>query len=568
MRRLLFLSTPALWLLALLSVVVAALQFVVPLYMMAVYNRILQTQSLESLQLISFIALFLLIILGIAEMGRSRLLALVSKRVTSYLNKDVYEAILASPGSELGRTLNEKQPSGPRTQPLQDLRTVSGFLSQGGISTIFDAIFAPVFLVAMFVLHPLLGFIGIGAAVIIFSLAISAELLARKNVEDIGKIEASAQATLEQSLNQFDAVTAMGMTEPLYAQWNLARAEGALQTTWAQSLSGVLTNTAKSVRLIVQMAVLGVGAYLAVTTDYFLAGAIIAASIILGRGLAPIDQSIALWRPFVAARQASRRLVTLMDVMESVAVPFDLPKPKAELHADALTLLIPGQDTPLIQNASFHLAPGDILGIFGANGMGKTSLLQAVAGLVAPKRGVIALGTGAVTAMSGADRAKYMGYLPQDVQLLPGSIAENISRFQEVDKNALFTAVEMAGAEDLIQSLPLGFNTPLHEISLSSGQKQQLGLARAVYGDPVLLCMDEPTANLDAISRKRIALLLEDRREKGLLTVLVTHEDHVLAQCSHWLQMGARKRRGMVMFGTQAEVIHSLKADAKKGSAK
>lgn len=563
MLKLLSLSKSALGILGLLSLVVAALQFVVPLYMMAIYNRILQTQSFESLQLISMIAVFLLAIMGIAEIGRSRLLALISKRISSYLNKDVYEAIMATPGSALGQALNLPQ-NQARLQPIHDLKTVSGFVAQGGVNTFFDAVLAPIFLVALFLLHPWLGLLGITGATTIFALAFAAEILARRNVAEIGKIEGGAQAVLERSLNQYDAVAAMGMSEPLYGRWRTARAISSGKATSAQTVSGILTGLAKSMRLILQMGVLGLGAYLALTTDYFLAGAIIAASIILGRALSPIDQSIGLWRPYVQARLASQRLAQIMETLDQIPPRIDLPKPKPSLTFESVTLLIPNQENPLVQNASFRLTAGDVMGVFGGNGMGKTTFLRAAVGLQAPKLGVIAIGSAPVAGFTPEDRAKYFGYLPQDVQLLPGTIADNIARFREIDKNALFDAVELAGAEDLIQSLPDGYSTNLEEIGLSSGQKQLIGLARAVYGDPILLCMDEPTANLDVFSRQRILRLIEDRKTKGLVTVLVAHEDQILDSCTHLFQMGAQNRRGRARFGEKSEILGALAQEAKK----
>ncbi|MGB0799110.1 MAG: type I secretion system permease/ATPase, partial [Planktomarina sp.] len=515
MRRLLIRCFPGLTLLAVLSVVVALLQFVVPLYMMAVYNRILQTRSMETLQLISIIAVTLLIVMGICEIGRSRVLALMSKRISSYLNHDVYQAILASPGSELSKRI-DAAPTAARTESLSDLRNVSQFISNGALNTFFDAILAPIFLVALFILHPLLGWIGIAAAVVIFGLAIIGELIARRAMKEINNSEGQAHAMLEQSLGQFDAVTAMGMAPPLYSKWQMSRTNGEVLAARTQTTIGVLSGLAKAVRLVVQMGVLGVGAYLVMTTNSFLAGAIIASSIILGRALAPIDQSIGLWRPFVAARQAAARLVKVMDAVDADTLPFDVPVPKADLTLDGVTILIPGQSQPLVNSLNLRLGGGAALGVFGMNGMGKTTVLRAITGLLAPTRGTIALGGVSVTGMSADDRSKYFGYLPQDVQLLPGTIAENIARFREPDKDMLFRAAEESGAMEFIKTLPMGLQTPLALGVLSAGQIQLIGLARAIYGDPVLLTLDEPTANLDAQGRVRVMKLITDRMTKGL----------------------------------------------------
>ena len=542
------------------SVVVAALQFVVPLYMMAVYNRILQTKSIETLQIISLIAVVLLVLLGIVEIGRSRLLALISTKIANELNNDVYQAILAAPGSELHQKI-APDPTAPRAQALQDLRTVTQFISTGALNTFFDALLAPIFLVALFILHPNIGWIGVIAGGIIFSLAFISELLARRADKDISKLEGQAAASLERSLSQYDAVMTMGLGPRLYDRWNVDRQKGSILTRRTQTTIGVLSGMAKAVRLVVQMGVLGVGGWLVITTDVFLAGAIIAASIILGRALAPIDQSISLWRPFVTARQSSDRLVKVLNATRSTPPRTDVPAPKAVLNIEAATIGFPNQARAIMQNATFRLEPGQSLGVFGANGLGKTTLLRVMLGALPALRGGVTLGATPVRSYSDTDRAAYFGYLPQDTQLLPGTVAENIARFTEPDKNQLFDAVEAAGAMEFIQNLPLGFATPVEAGLLSAGQMQMIGLARAVYGAPVLLGLDEPTANLDAQGRTAVLNLLKSRSQAGLITVFVSHDDGLLKTATHLLQMAPRGMRGLFRFGETAKVLEAIKED-------
>ncbi|MEO0357461.1 MAG: ATP-binding cassette domain-containing protein [Pseudomonadota bacterium] len=567
MRRLLGTAYPGVILLGVLSAIVAALQFVVPLYMMAVYNRILQTKSIETLQLISLIAVALLIVLGLTEIARSRILALIGSRIASYLNEDVYQAILTAPGSALAKAI-DAAPDRPRTEALQDLRIVSQFVSSGALNVFFDAIFAPIFLVALFVLHPLIGWIGVAAALFIFALAFASEILARRATKDIVKSEGEASAMLENSLSQHDAVAAMGLGGGLYDRWQSSRSDGIQKTTRSQTWIGILSGLAKATRLVVQMGVLGVGAYLAVTTNSFLAGAIIAASIILGRALAPIDQSIGMWRPFVAARDSAARLVVVMDAVDAQATPLDVAKPNAQLYVDRISVGYAGQPTPLVTGMSMDLKPGDSLGIFGPNGAGKTSVLKALIGILPPLRGNAVLGNVPLTGFSDSDRRLWFGYLPQDVQLLPGTVGENIARFMDPDKNALFDAVETAGADPVLQSLPLGFSTPIGPGALSSGQTQSVGLARAVYGAPLVLAMDEPTANLDAQSRAKVLALIQSRSDAGLITIFTSHDDGLLKSASHLMQMAPGGRKGIARLAERDKILAAIKAEAEGATPK
>ena len=551
-------------LLALLSVVVAGLQFVVPLYMMAIYNRILQTYSLETLQLITLIAGVLLVALGVAEMTRSRILALMARRVGEYLNNDVYNGVLAGPGSELAKAMEDKgatdtEGRAARTQALTDLRQVSAFMSSGALNTFFDAMLSPIFIGALFILDTLLGFIGVGAGMVIFCIAICVELLARRANRKIGEKEGQAQGRLERSLDQHDAIASMGMAGPLYLHWERDRAEAMELSQSNQSLIGILSGLAKAIRLVVQMGVLGVGAYLVITTSSFLPGAIIAASIILGRALAPIDQSISLWRTFMQARGGAKRLMGLMDAVDSQPDRMDGPPPSPELALRRVTISFPAHPQPLIQGMEMTLQGGDALGVFGPNGAGKTTLLRAMAGLHHPVRGSILLSGTPTEGISDNTRHQHLGYLPQDVQLLPGSIADNIARFRfnpldPQSAEAVFAAAAQAGAAPMIQSLPEGYGTPLKPGVFSAGQTQLLGLARAVHGDPLLLLLDEPAANLDVTSKGRVAELIGARRASGQITVFITHDQELLRSASHLLVVAP----GKSSFGPADEIIRSF----------
>lgn len=552
-------------LLGLFSVVIAALQFVVPLYMMAIYNRILQTGSIETLQLISIIAAVLLLGLGVAEIGRSRILAIMARRIGNYLNGDVYRAVLASPADKLTKTIAETQPNAgiqdrglinTRTQYLNDLRQVTLFVSSGSLSTFFDALLAPIFLLALFLLHPLLGWIGLGAAVVILSLAALAEVLARAANGKIAQAEGRAQSKIERSIGQFDAVTSMGFAQNLFERWKQDRDEAMALTLKNQSIIGVISGLARSIRLMVQIAILGVGAWLALTTDVFLAGAIIAGSIIMGRTLAPIDQSISIWPRFVQARAGAKRLMNVVDAMDLEPDHTDLPPPPAELHLNAVTLAFAGQRSPMLQGANFSIEAGHTLGICGPNGAGKTTLLKALCGLHTPRNGSVLLGTTPVDAMTDNNRQRDIGFLPQDIQLLPGTIHQNISRFQDPGEvgDAVFDAVNKVGAAGFVEALEEGYGAECREDTLSAGQVQLLGLARAIYREPVLVLMDEPTANLDTQGKAMVAQVIAARRAARKITVFISHDHDLLATADRLLFLSP----GVAKLGTADEVLRYL----------
>lgn len=550
-------------LLGLFSVVIACLQFVVPLYMMAIYNRILQTGSIETLRLISIIAAILLLGLGICETARARIQAMMSRRLGEYLNGDVYRAVLASPDHTLAKTLaaysktsEQHNKSSARTQYLNDLRQISAFVSSGAMSTFFDALLAPVFLLALFVLHPLLGWIGLIAAVFILSLAFLAEVLARAANDKISQVEGRAQSKIERSLGQFDAVASMGFAQNLFAHWKTDRTEAMELALKNQSVIGIISGLAKSVRLLVQIAILGVGAWLALTTDIFLAGAIIAASIIMGRALAPIDQSISIWPRFVQARAGAKRLMQVVDTINLEPEYTDLPPPAPVLNMAAVTLVFPAQRTAMLQNASFSIAGGQTFGICGPNGAGKTTLLKAMCGLHTPRGGTITLGTTPVDAMTDKNRQRDIGFLPQDIQLLPGSIQQNVCRFQnqlEVG-DAVFEACKRVGAAGFVEALEDGYDTQYREDTLSAGQIQLLGLARAIYNDPVLVLLDEPTANLDDEGKATVLDLLASRRAAQKITAFISHDKTLLAAADTLLFMSP----GVAKLGAADEVLRYL----------
>lgn len=332
----------------------------------------------------------------------------------------------------------------------------------------------------------------------------------------------------------------------------------------SQTTIGVISGLARAVRMIVQAGVMGVGVWLVLNTQDYLAGAIIAGSILLGRALAPIDQSISLWRPFVAARQAATRLSAVVDAVAILPETVDVPAPEAKLRAANLTLAFRSQPRPIMASVSFVLDPGSVLGVFGPNSAGKTTFLRAVAGIHIPARGTISLGSTPVSNYSEDDRTTFIGYMPQDAQLLPGTIGQNVSRFSAYDKNAMFKALDAAGATAFVQQLPDGIQTVLQPGMLSSGQAQLISMARAIYRDPPLLIMDEPSSNLDTTGKVALVKIIRARQKEKLVTAFATHEDGLLKLSSHLMQFHPNNEPGRVRVGPIEQISKLVKAEREK----
>lgn len=531
------------------SLVVAVLQFVNPIYMLSIYNRVLGTRSMETLQAVSLIAVVLIAVQGIAEFARNRVVSILTLKLNAKIKEDLFHVVVSQYSTN--EALKRNYYNQPRVQPLADMTTILQLLNQGVFNIFFDTLLSPLFLIALFIMSPLIGTIAVATSVVLILLAIYGELNARPKTKLASDKLAEAGKIIEGSLRQEDSVYAMGMAEDLFQNWNKPKAEGDLLQDRAKSFILRISSISKSIRMTLQIAVLGFGAYLVLTSNHFLAGAIIACSIIMGRALAPIDQAIGLWKPMTEARAAYDRLRPLFQAQKIKPVSVPLPEIAPTLSAQAATIVLPGQTQPIIHNLDLNLDAGDCMAIMGLNAVGKTTLLRALCGLQATHSGKILLGGVPVSSFSAEDRSNLFGYLPQTIQLFPGTIAQNIARFKDAEIDALHDAAKSVDAFNLIQSLPRGYETPLERAHLSAGQSQLIGLARAVYGEPKFLFLDEPTANLDDLMKNKFGELLMRRREAGKITIFVTHSPDVLRYTTHLVLMNKQN----IIAGKTQEVV-------------
>lgn len=543
------LSLKAYWITAILfSVAVNMLLLVTPVYMLQIYDRVLTSGSLDTLILLSIMAAVLLAVFAAAESGRRRVFALIGDAFGERLNKPVFRAGLATGG----RTLETD---------VGHLARVQSFFVNGLIAPLFDAPFVPLFILLIFFIHPALGALSLVGALILIALAVATELSSQGRQARARQCETKSNNFLSGLVRQSNAIFSMGMASRMEARWRKLRHAAMEETLASSGRTGFLSSVTKSVRQTLQVASLGLGAFL-VLNQQVSAGAIIAVSIIMGRALAPIDQLVGSWRQIVDVRAAWQSLATqLKDMSLDPTEPTLLPRPDARLDIDKLDVACPGSEEALFSPPELSLAGGEILYVAGPSGGGKTSFLQTVSGLRRPLNGAVLLGGRSIHDWDTDDRGRHIGYLPQNVELLPGSVIDNISRFAGAEPEKAFAAAEAAGCHETVLRLTDGYDTVIGAggAYLSAGQRQLIGVARAIYDNPALVLFDEPTANIDARSIGAVLTLLAELKRKGTVVIVATHDLRLLQAASHVLTLQA----GKAVLNTQPEYAERLSRAAK-----
>jgi len=472
------------------------LVFVSPLYMLQVYDRVLHSRSEMTLVMVTIIALVMLAVYGLLEWLRSRVLVRSGLRFDDMIAKGLFNRVVTN-------TL--QQPQARSEFALSDIDRLREFFTGSGLIALCDVPWMPIMLVVCFLFHPLIGWVTLIGAVIIFALAIANELMTKKALMEANGHSQSAQHFANSTLQNVEVIRALGMETSLRARWHGMHRNMLEKQATASDKAGALLSTSKFVRMSLQTVVLGAGAYLALRGEIS-PGAMIACSIIAGRALQPVDQVVGQWKQFVAARQAYNRLSKLFKETPEEIERTELPAPKGVLTAEQVTVLPPGSRTPVLQGVSFTVQPGEAVAVVGPSGAGKSSLVRALVGVWQPFSGAIRLDGSELQHWNKDDLGVHIGYLPQSIELFSGTIAENISRFRD-DASAedIIKAATRAHVHQMIQSLPEGYDTQIGAggRALSGGQRQRIGLARALFGDPSLIILDEPNANLDSEGERR-----------------------------------------------------------------
>lgn len=535
---------PALLFAILFSSVINLLMLVPPLYMMQVYDRVLSSRSEATLVALTVLTLGAFVAVGLLEVTRSRILVRVSARLDTLLSPLIFDAVFRNHVRTMG---------GARTQPLNDVATVRQFAAGQGLFAFFDIPWAPIFLLLLFLLHPLLGFMSLGGGVILVILAFVTERTTRTRLADATRNSVAAANFAETSLRNGDAMTAMGMLEAIKTRWMRRHNESLRLQSGASDWAGILTNTTKVVRIALQSLMLGAGALLAIEGKIS-PGLMIAASIIGAKSLAPVEALIGNWNQVVAAQLAWRRLRALLDTVAVEPDRMALPTPKGQLSVSAIVVAPPGAAAAVLKGVSFDLQPGEALGILGPSGSGKSTLARVITGVWPAASGTVRIDGAELSQWSRDALGPHMGYLPQDVDLFDGTVAENIARLGPVDPEAVVEAAQRAGIHDLILSLPQGYDTPIGESGnrLSGGQRQRVGIARALYGTPALCIFDEPNSNLDEAGEGHLIQALLHLRETKRTAIIIAHKPSILNHVDKIMILQA----GQVAFlGPRAEAF-------------
>jgi ATP-binding cassette, subfamily C, bacterial PrsD len=515
-------------------------------YMLEVYDRVLPSRSVPTLVGLTILAGILFVFLAILELIRGRLLVRIGAWLDESLSERVYDAIIRLPL----RTGNR----GDGIQPLRDLDNIRSFLSGVGPTALFDLPWMPVFLAICFAFHILIGLAAFGGAIALIGLTLLTEHLTREPLKAASTSAVARNDLADKSRRNAEVLVAMGMSSELSRGWRQTNSEYMAQQRRASDVAGALSAVSKSFRFMLQSAVLGLGGYLVVKQEAT-AGVIIAASILTARALAPVDLAIANWRGFVTARQSWERLVKLLAMLPLQSTPMRLPTPCKNLTVENASAVPPGEQRLVIQDINFTLKSGHGLGIIGPSASGKSSLARMLVGVWQPVRGKVCLDQASLDQWDFGTLGKHIGYLPQDVELLAGTVAQNISRFESSpDPKDILAAAQAAGVHELIVGLRAGYGTPIGEqgAALSAGQQQRIALARALYRDPFLVVLDEPNSNLDSEGEEALSKAILGVRSRGGIVVVIAHRPSALAGVDLMLVMGLGRQQ---IFGPKDEVM-------------
>lgn len=532
-----------------MSGVVNVLALTGSFFMLQVYDRVIPGRSVPTLVGLVVFAGTLFVFQGALELIRSRLLVRIGMALDARLSGQVYAALMRLP-------LRTKL-AGDGLQSLRDLDQVRSFMSSAGPTALFDLPWMPLYLAICFLFHFWIGMTALAGVVILFSLTLLAEIRTRAPARKANSQAAARNTLAEATRRNVEVLQAMGFGSRIAERWSGINADYLDTNATASELAGTLGTISKILRMMLQSGILAIGAYLVIHQEAT-GGIMIASSIMMSRALAPIELAIAHWRGFVTARQAWARLTQLLVLLPETAISVSLPAPRSALSVESISVTPPGERRMVVQDATFALEKGVGLGIVGPSASGKSSLVRAIAGIWLPVRGTVRLDGATLDQWSPEELGNHVGYLPQDVQLFDGTIAENISRFEpQAPSDKILAAARAAGVHDLVIHLPEGYETRIGEAgsALSAGQKQRVALARALYGDPFLVILDEPNSNLDAEGEAALTEAIQGVRARGGIAIVVAHRPSALASLDQVLVMANGRIQA---FGPKNEILNKI----------
>jgi PrtD family type I secretion system ABC transporter len=532
---------------AFFSLVLNVLMLAGPLYMMQVYDRVMASRSIPTLVALTVIIVVLYALSGGLELVRSRVLTRIGLAFDDKMSERVFDAS-ARLGLVKGRT---------QMQPLRDFDSMRQFLASPGPAAFFDLPWVPIYLALLFIFHWMLGAFALACALALFGIALATEWVTHAGVAQSTQASRKSSELAEAGHNNAEVLAAMGMLGNYRARWVASNREALMIQSTSSDTIANLTSLSKTLRMLMQSIILGLGAALAIHGDVS-AGAIIAGSILMGRALAPVEQVIGHWRSFVRARQAHASLNELLNALPPTTDKVELPAPKGQIDVRGVRLAPPGSQRITVQNASFSVGPGQVLAVAGPSASGKSTLARALVGVWPVLGGEIRLDGAKLDQWDQQRLGTFIGYVPQDVELFAGSVRENIARFEpDADDADIIAAAKLARAHNLILDLPQGYDTELGSFGshLSAGQKQRIALARALYGNPVLLVFDEPNSNLDSDGDAALIDAIGEMKQQNRTVIIVTHRSSAIARADLLLLMENGQVRD---FGPREDVIRKL----------
>jgi PrtD family type I secretion system ABC transporter len=537
------------WALAVFSGLSNLLMLTGSFFMLQVYDRVLPGRSIPTLVALLFLATVLYVFQGGLDLVRNRISARIGRYFDEMLGGRVFDSMVRLPLKTRG--------DGDGMQPLRDLDQVRSFLSGGGPTALFDLPWMPVYLGICFLFHFWIGVTALIGGLFLVSITVLTETRTRGPAKASAHLAVQRSALAAEGRRNAEVLQAMGMRRQAAQRWQAANAKYLAANERTSDVASGLGGLSKVFRSFLQSLVLAVGAVLVINQEST-AGIIIAGSILTARALAPVETAIANWKGFVAARQSGQRLDRLLELLPKEKEPLALPVPTETFVVEQLYVAAPDSEKLILNDVSFQLQKGEAVGIIGPSGAGKSTLSRALVGVWPRVRGKIKLDNAALDQWSSEALGRHIGYLPQDIELFEGSIAVNIARFDlAATPDAVLEAARIAGVHDLILSFPEGYSTQVGEggMSLSAGQRQRIGLARAFYGNPFLVVLDEPTSNLDAEGEAALTEAIINVRKRGGIVVVVAHRPKALEGVDHVLVVGDGRVQS---FGPKEEILRTV----------
>ncbi len=541
------------WAAGLFSVFVTLLMLTGPLYMLQVYDRVLGSGSEATLVALSVLVIFLYSMMGLLDYARGRIMARVGARFQARLDHRVFDAVL------------RKNALGIRDETsmaLRDLEAVQRMLTSPALMALFDLPFTPIFIFGIFLFHPWLGYMAVAGGLILVGITLINLVTTRRPLRRANAAITQAEVMAEQLRSESEMISAMGMRDAAFARWHKARSRSLEETLSAADLGGTFSTAGKAFRLLLQSAMLGIGAYLVLQGE-LTPGAMIAGSILLGRALAPVEMTIGQWPLFERAHKGWHTLAQLLGEVPPEPQRTPLPRPEAKLEVIGVTVIPPGQSQAALKGVTFKVPPGKAVGVIGKSGAGKSTLARTLTGAWRPAGGKVRLDGASLDQYAPSVLGNLIGYLPQRVELFDGTISENIARLAETpDAAAVVAAAKRADAHDMIVQLPEGYDTVVSANGgrLSGGQIQRIGLARALYGDPVLLILDEPNSNLDNDGNIALNRAIKAIKAEGKSVLIMAHRPAAIDECELVLML---EHGQVAAYGPKDEVLRRVLANHK-----